>query len=372
MKKLIFLLLTLVATGFTIKAQTVRVVDNNINAPIGVYTTLSAAESDAIAGDIILVQPSPTMYTSVSITKQLFIYGIAPNPELNAGLNAHVNQIIFNSGNCSGSKISGLEINSIVLSFSSPTANNIIITNNMIGEITGNAVAGKASDVVIQGNYFNNTANFYNIEVNASLNWVITNNTFERTGSNPLSHIFSKLNATTMLNNNIILSRQDGDGSNDISIFNDSHDTIIANNIFIFTGTNVDNFTTLATVPNTALTFLNNLTFSVNPPLLDLLGAPNIDNTDPLFDAFNAANPLNDLTNDFHFLTTSSPAEGAGSDGKDLGVYNNPMPTFPFDMRGYPTELPYLTEVIINNSTISVDAPLDVQVKADANQQNNP
>jgi hypothetical protein len=169
------------------------------------------------------------------------------------------------------------------------------------------------------------------------------------------------MNNTTIFNNNIILSRQNGDSNQDVRVFSTCSGTQISNNIFLFTGNAVDNFTNLTT--NSALNFQNNLTYSVGTTIDALTGANNIDNADPEFVNWNSGNSINNPTHDYT-IQGGSPAENAGTDGFDLGVMNG---AFPFNLRGYPTSLPYLTDFVIFNNILSEGTDLNINVKADSN-----
>jgi hypothetical protein len=356
-RKPLFLIVLLISLSITIQAQTVHVVDNNQGAGAQ-YTSVQTAVNAATAGDIIYIQPSPNSYGSINITKPLSIYGIGNNPELNSGQNSTVVTISF--GNASGSKISGLNINGITLTGQTVISHDVIITNNRInGSIVGNPLTNRANNVIISGNYLRKqNANL--IDTHNSQNWVISNNIIEQLHTNATFATFNRFNASTILNNNIILSRQNGDGNQSIQVFFNCFGTQISNNIFLFTGNSVANMNLGG---NSALAFNNNLTYSYNAVFDALSGTNNIDDTDPLFVAFNPNVALNTISNDFN-LQGGSPAANAGTDGLDLGIYNG---NFPFNIRGYPTELPYLTDFVIFNNIISAGTSLNVNVKANAN-----
>ncbi len=363
MKKLFFFVVVLGIAGFTVQAQSVFYVDNNQGSPVNNaqnnYTSVQAAVNAAAAGDIIYIQPSPNSYGDIQMTKPLTIYGIGHNPELNAGQVASVSNILFRYANASGSKISGLNIVGIYLDNGTYDNHDVVITNNRITYILGNPTTGKANNVIISGNFFYHSSS--PLDNYNSQNWVISNNTFSRPNTYWGYDMFYRLNNTTILNNNIILSRQNGDANQRVQLFNSCSGTQISNNIFIFVGNAVIDFTTLGS--NSALNFQNNLTYSVNTTLNPLSGSNNIDDTNPNFVSFNPANELNFATNDYHFQA-GSPAIGAGADANDLGVENG---NFPFSIRGYPTELPYITDFVINNNILSAGIDLDINVKANAN-----
>jgi hypothetical protein len=361
MKKLFFFVALLAGASFTINAQTVRYVDNNQGAPTAGlnYTTIQAAVDASSPGDIIYVQPSPNTYDNVvNMSKRLNIYGIGYNPELNAGQYAYVPNFYFN-GSASDSKISGLYIGNINLSFN-VTNHNILITNNRIEQtISGNNSTSLSNNVVISGNFFYHPSTRA-IDNNNSQNWMINNNTFSRPNGYWGYDLLYRLNNTTIFNNNIILSRQTGDGSQRVQLFLNCNGTQLSNNIFIFVGNSVADFTSLGS--NSALVFNNNLTYGVTSAL-DPLGGTNIDDQDPQFVSFNPAAELNSTGNDLH-LQGSSPGANAGADGFDIGLYNG---NFPFNVRGYPTELPYITDFVIFNNILSEGTDLNINVKADAN-----
>lgn len=361
MKKLFFFIVLLAVASFTIQAQTVRYVDNNQGAPTAAnlnYTTIQAAIDASTPGDIIYIQPSPNSYGNISIDRVINLYGLGHNPELNAGQNAYIPNITF-TGPASGTLITGLSITNINLNNASVN-HGVVITNNLIsGTITGYGTTDRTNNLVISGNYFShNSTNFINN--NQGQNWIIANNIFERSGTHYSWNLFVNLNNTTILNNNIILSRQIGDGSQSIEVFSLCNGTQISNNIFIFTGTSVVNMNLGG---NASLSFNNNLTYSVITAFAALSGTNNINDTNPQFVSFNSNNALGNVTHDFNILG-GSPAENAGSDGMDLGVMNG---AYPFEIRGYPTLLPFLRDFVIFNNILSEGTPLNINVKADAN-----
>ncbi|WP_353780206.1 hypothetical protein [Winogradskyella sp. 3972H.M.0a.05] len=361
MKKSTLIFVVLFSICKTIKAQTVHIVDNNQGSGAQ-YTSVQAAINAADPNDIIYIQPSPNNYGDLQMTKPLKIYGIAHNPELNAGQNARVNNILFRYADASGSRISGLRIAGVYLDNTTYNNHGVVITNNRIVNINGNSSTGRANDAVISGNFFYHDSSRA-IDNYNSQNWIISNNTFTRQSTYWGYDLFYRLNNTTLLNNNIILSRQNGDGNQSIQLFNACSGTQITNNIFIFTGNSVVNMNLGS---NSALNFQNNLTYSYNSTFDSLSGANNLDNTDPQFVAFNPSFSLNSPNQDFH-IQGGSAAEDAGTDGNDLGVFNG---VYPFSLRGYPTDLPYLEDFVIYNNIISAGTPLSINIKANANINN--
>lgn len=342
-----------------IQAQTTHVVDNNEGSG-SAFTSLQAAIDAATAGDIIYVQPSPNSYGNIDMTKPLTIYGLGHRPELNSGTLAYVNDARF-SGNASGSKLSGLFINRVYLTYGGVTNHDVVLKDNRIAQIYGNSNTSLANNLIITGNFFYTNAASA-IDTYNSQNWVITHNLFQRQSDYFDYQLFYRFNASTIFNNNIILTPQNGNGDQLVRLFRDSSGTQINNCIFLFRGTNVINFDT-----GDSVTYNNCLTYSLNTTMNAISGNDNIDNQAPLFTNFDINSNLNS-TNQDYTIASGSPAENAGNDGNDLGVENG---SYPFSIRGYPTELPYITEFTVFNTTIAEGQPLSINIKANANTNAN-
>lgn len=361
-KKSVLIFSLFLSVNLAVFGQSVLIVDNNQGSGAQ-YTTVQTAVDAASAGDIIYLQPSPNSYGHIQMNKSLKIYGIGHLPELNAGARANVGNIYFRTEDASGSKISGLNIQNIYLDNTTFNNHDVVITNNRIRGISGNSTTSRANNAIVSGNFFYDTSNTLAIDNYNSQNWIISNNTFSRANTYFGYYLFYRFNNTTLFNNNIILTLQNGDSNQSIQLFNSCSGTQLSNNIFLFSGTDV---TSINFASNTSLNFQNNLTYSFNTTLDALSGTNNINNTDPQFVAFTPGSTLNLPTNDYH-IQSGSPAENAGTDGNDLGVFNG---GFPFSIRGYPTELPYITDFVIFNNIISAGTSLNINIKANANINN--
>src|SRR5690606_41276814 len=100
--------------------------------------------------------------------------------------------------------------------------------------------------------------------------------------------------------------------------------------------------------------------------LTSLNGTTNLNNQNPFFINIPANNPYGAVDNKYK-QGTSPAGNNAGTDGNDVGIYNG---YYDFDMRGYPTELPYLTEMSISNNMVPAGSNLNVNLKANANKTN--
>ena len=100
----------LLAAG-VVQAQTIRTVDNNVNAPavdnVLVFNSLQAAHDAADPGDIIHIIGSPNNYFDATFTKQLHIFGIGVYPDKDVAHHSYVRRFTMEAG-ASGTTIEGL------------------------------------------------------------------------------------------------------------------------------------------------------------------------------------------------------------------------------------------------------------------------
>ena len=345
MKKILFTVAFL--TALFINAQAILIVDNNSNidtSPAHVFNTFSLAVAAAANGDIIYVQPSETAYGNVSINKELTVYGMGHTPEMNAGRNATFGSITISSSNV---KLAGVE-STTNLSITGTTSN-VTIENNFLNNISLSSAV--TNNITIQGNVIDGYILLHST-YNNSANVTITHNFFETTQLNA----FSYFNSTTIFNNNLVVFS----GTSTQYPFYYPNDLVAQNNIFVstasFNGTNWQG-------GGTPVLFNNCLTYSYNGVTLGALnGTGNFDNTNPQFTNIPGTNPVFNVTNDYTIGSGS-----LGTDGNDIGLFNG---YYDFDMRGYPTLLPYLEAMTISNNMIPAGADLQVNLKANANKTN--
>ncbi|WP_456439804.1 hypothetical protein [Psychroserpens sp.] len=331
------------------QAQNILIVDNNVNvdtSPSHMYNTFATAIAAAANGDIIYVQPSETNYGTITINKEIIVYGNGHTPELNSGRKAIFSHITIASSNV---KISGLEtaVNTNVAI--SGTQNNITIENCKVFNIAMNLAV--ADNIIIQGNMIEN-----NISLNpnnAQSTNITINNNFLNT---PAVNGYSYFNSTTIFNNNILTFA----GVTTQSFLLTPTDFVAQNNIFVSTSTfNGTNWQ----LGGTPTIFNNCISYSYQGTTLGLLnGTGNFDNTNPQFVSIPGTNPNWDVANDYNIGSGS-----LGTDGNDVGIHNG---FYDFDMRGYPTLLPYLEEMTISNNMVQAGANINVNLKANANKTN--
>ncbi|WP_417200270.1 hypothetical protein [Bizionia sp.] len=351
MKKFI-LGIALLVVSFT-NAQNTLIVDNNPfidDSPSHVYTTFAAAIAGASNGDIIMIQPSSTTYGNITVNKGVTVLGMGHAPELNNGEASSAGNITVTANNV---KISGLHVIGYIITGNN--VNNLLIENCAIAVgIYANSIGNE--DITIRGNVIKNLI-YLNATLTNSTNITITNNLIQNIGNNGLQYF----NDTTIFNNNVIVADQT---AFQWSIFLNPNNLVCQNNIWVFTANNqaiVDQNGGTPIIHNNSLTYHYG-----TQTIADLNGTGNFNNQNPFFVSIPANNPLWAATNNYN-LGSSSVGNDAGTDGNDVGIFNG---YYDFDVRGYPTELPYLTEMSIFNNMVPAGTSLNVNLKANANKTN--
>lgn len=301
-------------------AQTIRIVDNNINAPKGpnVFSTIQEAHDAADHGDIIHIIPSHVPYGDATILKQLHFYGIGFNPDRENPYLSRIGQIILdhdilvNPAGSAGSTFQGLHILSVVV-YKTDVVHEIAIKNsklNMFSSWPG------MRDLLIENIIVGSSISLDHGDGggNPDGNIIVRNNIFTKEAS---------LNGQNMLvSNNLFLGN--GQQFNNSS-FQIVRDVIFTNNIF-FGRKPIPYFG-----PDQILRcdFYFNVVFG------------NDDNSLPIYGSNTGANNLVGVNPDFENLAFSSldwdfswnpslksgsPALNAGSDGTDIGLFGGGAP----------------------------------------------
>ena len=370
--KTIILNFTFLLFGATLLAQNTWTVDNRPGTTAQ-FATVQAAVDAASPGDFIYIHPSQTTYAAtVTINKEIHLRGIGHEPELANGEKATIGGIFLHTNNngtsvtASNSSFSGLVINQISDNQFGPISN-VVFQNNKIGTVS----LRNPFNFIFQGNLFDslgvvNYINFFNIN---HANNIISHNIFMRntTSNSQINGTISGLIASDTFNNNIMVFANTAD---DKIAFNQCNNPIVNNNLFLI-APNTTNSTLIKTINDVngiPINFQNCLTFAYGGQTLTALnGTNNLNNTNPQFTAIGTpANPLFSYTKNYK-LATGSPAIDAGSDGDDLGIYGQ---GFLFQMKGYPFDLPYPTNININNAIVEAGGNLQVVFKAKANVEN--
>jgi hypothetical protein len=350
MKKII-LGIALLVVSFT-NAQNTLIVDNNVfidDTPAHVFTNFPAALAAASNGDIILIQPSATSYGNINITKSITVKGMGYAPSLNNGEGSYIGSASINASNI---KLTGLNISGGIAAGNN--INNLLVEDCFIAAITLNGIGN--SNHTFRGNVIKSQI-FLNTTNTNSLNFTFTNNLIQDLNN----YSFYYFNDTTIFNNNTIIADRDHVS---YSTFLNPNNVVCQNNIWVFTSNSFSTISQTGTIP---VIHNNSLTYHYGSATITALnGTGNLDNQNPFFVNIPANNPYWAVDNNYN-LGGSSAGNNAGTDGNDVGIFNG---YYDFDMRGYPTELPYLTEMSISNNMVPAGSNLSVNLKANANKTN--
>ncbi|NNL15422.1 MAG: hypothetical protein HKO81_02120 [Flavobacteriaceae bacterium] len=338
--KTLLLLLSIIFMTFTVQSQPkVITVDNRANSGAD-YTDLSVAVTSATVGDTIQIHPSATAYGNISVNKTLHLVGLGHNPAISKfGEVANVGNITL-SGDCDNTTISGLSVNQIKTSNPVIDITDILIKNNKINSYVICANNTAIQDWIVEGNIF-----VTSYVQPYGEGWIIKNNIFDNTSY----ALHNADNTDSFLNNLVILAN----GNFAYICAN----PIVNNNIFILEGT-----TQSVNLYNSAIDF--NYCLTENPvgyPVTALPGSNNLDDTNPGF-SFDWANIDDYYNNDYN---VSGSAANAGSDGTDLGVFGA---NFNFDVDGRPDDYPYMTSLVISNSSVPLGQNINVTFTAGKKQ----
>ena len=328
------LTLLLLLSIVLVSSATVLVVDQNGNAPSGVYSTFALAHGQAQAGDTILLTPSTATYGNITISKEITVLGIGFNPASSSATTSKVSQIYFQLGS-NGTKIIGLEIQSIVyLGYTNATSvSDIVIENCLISSYITHNSSNTLANIMIRQNVFNDPGNASSISLNVAnqSTIVISNNIFARTNNNTHAPIF--VAGGGLIEHNLFL----GTGASNSYAFRTLSGSEVRNNIFYGRNptasqsmSNVQFFNNLvfgATTNNLSddnASGVGNLSFGTN-----VTGDNNLASADP---SFNGTITIGTGLTSWQFsfdatLASGSPAIGAAKDGSsDLGIFGGSSP----------------------------------------------
>lgn len=387
------------------KAQTIRIADNNPNAPTGtnIYPNVQAAHDAALAGDIVYVQPSLTGYGNLTINRPVTLRGIGFNTGKDLAYTSILGNItltnkVDGTSDASNTVIEGVVASTINLgtltgSFTYTIQNITIqncsfaIVNRSAGYVAAQNITIKGcvgsivfvnsivNQLLITGNYIvpffsyciaNGSA--FHFENGSVTSCIVSNNIFAQSAQNGFNN--TSITSLVIANNNF-LGGNDIANSRFISSFCVSHsltDALVTNNIFFGCapiGASAQSFVLERN------SFTNNLSFGTTnnalPPAgtgVGNTGSNNIVNQDPLF--VNAPyNTVYASTMNFN-LQASSPAKNAGSDGTDIGITGGAYPVTAGNILLKPTAAPVM--ISLNPAAmVPQNQPLKTNIKAKSN-----
>jgi len=364
MKKLLLLSFALFASFNFSLAQTIYTADNNPGAIGGTNVFLGpTALTDAIAaasgGDIIHVVRSSNDYGATTIDRPLSIFGIGLNPDTDGNNRSIVSTISITDPIASGTRLSGLWINTILnLGGTAGTLSNLLIENSNIFRIHQVSGSTLISNVIIRNNMFGNgntlTEEAISLVSGSVSLIVIANNVI--IGASTASHGHGAVAASngTSIENNLFI----GSSSTVRYAFEGLSGCSVKNNIFY------------GLQPHGGVsgsTFENNISYNTGSAGTDVFSTAsgntsvgNKESMNPQLVNVPYSATINITTFD-PSLVPGSPAENAGEDGTDMGVYGGPAP-----MKLSGTLIPLIQSLTLP-SMILKGNDLPVQIKAEGN-----
>lgn len=317
MKKNQVLLSILILAANLFNAQDrLRVNNTGVSAP---HTTIESALAVADPNDILLLEHSDVPYGTgvVTITEPLVIYGpgyfLAFNDSTQADFRpATINDIVFGPGS-EGTRIQGVILGNVTIN-----ANNIIVSRC---KITGTLSVGQT------GNVLNPNINQCFIESGASVlidvinatNYTLANNLLNNTNPLATNNVRVQTGSGLVLNNLFF-----GDPDNVLK------NATVQNNYFENSEIDQVNSSNLTVDHNMSESlfldvYLNPTNLTGHPPdtIFCLILAPSPDRKYNLEANVGIADP--------------NPADNAGADGKDIGIYGGSLPYVPSGMPPIPS-----------------------------------
>lgn len=388
MKQILFFL----AAGFTISvhAQTIRIADNNPNAPTGVniFSTIQAAVDAAAPGDIVYITPSLTNYGNVTISKRIKLVGIGFNtPELGSRSSALNNITLLSSADgvnsTSNSEFSGFTFFDFTFTAGGVGTlpyNDILIENIGGRFINYSGAHNPINNLTVRNCYLEaihinrpntNTRIYHNllratysccgfdaVFINTGTNALITNN---------LIYIVASLqNRAFSIDNSISTRIEHNLISGNGSAFNNLLNTPVTNNIFY--GVNPATANTSTTFRDNV--FSNNLVtpgFTIPPPANGggtNSGLGNLTDLSPLF--VNGPPSATTWAGNYDYsLPNTSPCYNAATTGDNIGPSGGLYP-LPVNVVFKASAIPLIT-LFGNSGVVPQNQPLKSSIKAKSN-----
>jgi hypothetical protein len=296
-----FLLAILFLLSLSLSAKTITV-SNNANSP-GQFTDVQTAINDAntMAGDVIIIQGSPTTYNNFTVSKSIKIYGAGTYPNTPSGTRSVVSNLVISANNVT---ISGMHMSSISFG-STPVTGTRIEFNSINSEI--NMVSNSHSNTII----INNRVAVINMR-SYNTNVLILNNVLGRFFNQNAGGVFTNV----VIKNNVF--RTGSDATTNINYGNGDAFEAWAGGSSLNVYDNVFYKPSLGFITNT--TFSNNIFTTITTGTVSANSNTNVNNvfgmTQPHGNNFNGSQsePAN------YDLGATTGATVTSSDGTQVGV----------------------------------------------------
>lgn len=329
---LLFALLAWASAASPAFAAVLRV--NNtpgVNVP---YTTFAAAQTAAVTGDVIQLEPSNTSYGVLTVTKNVaimgagYLLGTGQNTGLQyTPLEASCDAVSFNTGSA-GARITGMRIlGGITISVSTITVErNILFPQGNSTSGFGVTLAGGAapgiSNIFIRNNFmcsvggtgvvrnFNIANNIikgtFTFSLPDTMDGLLTHNVFDYGAPCGNCTTIITVNNSLVTNNIVFVGGPGNLGQSHLGF----------SSAVSFNNTYTNNLNTSSMFPNNGLTNVNNVNSAVINTVLTQTG------TDDAYYRLNAA---------------PSPGRGSGTAGTDLGIFGGVQPYVLGGIPNFPT-----------------------------------
>jgi len=321
MKKLFTSALLVVAALASPAFASVLRVNNTpgVNAP---YSTFAAAQTAAVAGDVIQLEPSNTSYGALTVTKAVtimgpgYLLGTGQNTGLQyTALEASTGAVNFNAGS-SGARITGLRIlGDVTVNVSTITVERNIFWSQDYSAGYGVSMVGGAapgiSDVFVRGNIigtmsgsgvvhnFNIANNIFrggfSFSLPNTMDGLLTHNIFNYAAPSYYATTTITINNSLVTNNIAYVSYSPPYGQGALGFSG-----AVANN-----NTYTNNIGSSTQFPNNGLANINNQQNVTISSVLVMTGSD---------DAYYALKP------------SPSPGRGNGTGGADIGIFGGSQP----------------------------------------------
>lgn len=320
-------------------------------------TTIQGVINVANANDTIIVMPSITNYTDITVTKKLYIYtrGHSSN-NIDKDRRVYLSSINITTGG-SGSVIKGLMSYYVYFSGSNINFQNCMV----LGSFT---IYNNSNNNVVLGCVFTNTIFTFSIN-DGAYNNIISNCYFVTriTGGSYSGSSYGMLiggNSSNLIKNCLFAEIISGGSvsGNGFVFFKESYAKVY-NCLLWSNHPTRARFDTL----NYGSIFKNNLTYSANSKVAALPGTGNLNDTLPVFvGGYNSSNnlPIFRPENNMR-LTSSSPGKNKGTDSTDVGLYGG---GYEFSFEGNVPGVAIFNDFEVMNPVVKKGGILKVKVSA--------
>ncbi len=392
--KTYLLLYTLLISNIAL-AQTIRIADNNANRPTGanIFSTVQAAVTAALPGDIVYVTPSDIKYNeTVTISKRIKLKGAGFTSDLGTRSSSITTVNLVTSADGTNS-IANCEFSGVVIDFINFTTggdvgsftfddltfdncnwyqmrssgnhrviNNLTIRNSWFAELDLNSLNGNVNtriykSIIAPDNFRTS------IRLSNSTDLLITNNLFfPFSGGNEIRPIGIANSNNVRIEHNVFSK------TTTIPVFEFLQNAVVVNNIF---------YGMTPTCINTTNTFRDNV-FSNNlvlaagvvmPPASNPVGSNfhsginNIVGVSPSFT--NAPASSTYLATYDYTLSAASPCLNAATTGENIGPSGGLYP-WTGNLKLNPNSIPIIT-LFGNSGVVPQNQPVKSNIKAKAN-----